>query len=123
MRRLLLVVVILLALVLALFGLQNPQPVVVQFLGLSSGAVPLYVVILVSALVGVLLSSILGLRSRITTRLRVRRQERQIADLEQQLREARPRALVLDVDEQPAASPSAATQVSPPASFPPTREP
>lgn len=122
MGRLLLVVVILLALVLALFGLQNPQPVVVQFLGLSSGAVPLYVVILVSALVGVLLSSILGLRSRITTRLRVRRQERQIADLEQQLREARPRALVLDVDE-PAASPSAATQVSPPASFPPTREP
>ncbi len=122
MGRLLLVVVILLALVLALFGLQNPQPVVVQFLGLSSGAVPLYVVILVSALVGVLLSSILGLRSRITTRLRVRRQERQIADLEQQLREARPRALVLDVDE-PAASPSAATQVSAPASFPPTREP
>ena len=123
MGRLLLVVVILLALVLALFGLQNPQPVVVQFLGLSSGAVPLYVVILVSALVGVLLSSILGLRSRITTRLRVRRQERQIADLEQQLREARPRALVLDVDEQPAVSPSAATQVSAPASFPPTREP
>ena len=122
MGRLLLVVVILLALVLALFGLQNPQPVVVQFLGLSSGAVPLYVVILVSALVGVLLSSILGLRSRITTRLRVRRQERQIADLEQQLREARPRALVLDVDE-PTASPSATTQVSPPASFPPTREP
>ena len=122
MGRLLLVVVILLALVLALFGLQNPQPVVVQFLGLSSGAVPLYVVILVSALVGVLLSSILGMRSRISTRLRVRRQERQIADLEQQLREARPRALVLDVDE-PVASPSAATQVSAPASFPPTREP
>ena len=122
MGRLLLVVVILLALVLALFGLQNPQPVVVQFLGVSSGAVPLYVVILVSALVGVLLSSILGLRSRISTRLRVRRQERQIADLEQQLREARPRALVLDVDE-PTASPSAATQVSAPASFPPTREP
>lgn len=85
MARLLLVLVILLALVLALFGIQNPQPVTLNFLNFRSDALPLYVVILLSALVGILLSTILGLRSRIAATLRLRRQERQITELEKQL--------------------------------------
>ena len=85
MARVLLVIVIALALILALFGVQNPQPVNIRFLNWTTGLVPLYVVILISTLAGVLLSSILGLRSRVGTTLRMRRQDRQIAGLEKRL--------------------------------------
>ena len=101
MARVLLVVVILLALVLALFGVQNPQRVNIRFVGFQTGLVPLYVVILLSTLAGVLLSTILGLRSRVSTSLRIRKQDKQIADLEQKLA-ARSRSLVPDVPDAPA---------------------
>ncbi len=101
MARILLVIVILLALVLALFGVQNPQPVNIRFMNIESGRVPLYVVILVSTLAGVLLASILGLRSRISNQMRMRKQNKHIADLEKQIKELReqPRSLVLDAPE------------------------
>lgn len=101
MARVLLVVVILLALVLALFGVQNPQPVNIRFMNIESGRVPLYVVILVSTLAGVLLASILGLRSRVSNQMQKRKQNKHIADLEKQLKELReqPRSLVLDAPE------------------------
>ena len=101
MARVLLVVVILLALVLALFGVQNPQPVNIRFMNIQSGRVPLYVVILVSTLAGVLLASILGLRSRFSAQMRMRKQNKHVTDLEKQLQELRdrPRSLVVDVPE------------------------
>lgn len=100
MARVLLVIVIALALVLALFGVQNPQPVNIRFLGYQTGAVPLYVVILLSTLAGVLLSTSLGLRGRISSGMRMRKQDKQIAELEKQLAD-RPRSLVLDVPDAP----------------------
>lgn len=85
MARVLLVVVIMLALLLALFGVQNPQTVDIRFLNIRSGYVPVYVVILLSTLAGIVLSAILGLRSRIGATLKIRKLERQVADLQQQI--------------------------------------
>ena len=76
-----------------------------QLSGFQTGLVPLYVVILLSTLAGVLLSTILGLRSRISTSLRIRKQDKQIAELEQKLA-ARSRSLVLDVPDAPAGTTS-----------------
>jgi uncharacterized integral membrane protein len=87
MGRVLLVVVIVLALLIAIFGVQNPQTVNIRFLGWQSGRVPLYVVILLSTLTGVILSSLLGVRGVVGHRLQSRRQDKQIAELQQQLAE------------------------------------
>ncbi len=85
MTRVLLVIVIVLALLLALFGVQNPQTVNIRFLSFTSGYVPVYVVILISTLAGIVLSTILGLRSRVGATLKTRKLERQVADLEKQI--------------------------------------
>ena len=107
MNRLLLLVAFLLALVLGVFGAQNPQPVAIRFFGLESGAVPLSVVMLLSVLVGVSVSTLIGLRGYIRTTLRLRQRDRQIADLQQQLGE-RSKAKIVDVGDAPAGETSPA---------------
>jgi len=94
--RVILVVVIILALLLAIFGAQNYQRVDITFTNMTIHAVPLYAVMLVSVLVGILLATIIGARSRISGRLQRRKLEKQIADLNQQLAKS-PAALVTDV--------------------------
>ena len=81
-----------LVIVLATFGIQNPFPITVRFLQLQSGAVPLYLVILLSAVIGILVSALLGIPGRVQRRLELRRlrhqvteQARQISDLKARL--------------------------------------
>ena len=110
MGRLLLIIVLVLALVLAIFGAQNTQNVRVNFFGWRTDFMPLFVVILISALAGAMLAMITGIQSRISTGLRLRRQERQIAELEQKLADSR-KARVLDIPDmpEPSASPTQQT--------------
>jgi uncharacterized integral membrane protein len=105
MSRVLLVVAILVALVLALFGVQNPQPVNIRFINVQTGAVPLYVVILLSTLAGIILSVLAGLRGRIAQGLHVRRLEKRVAELEQEVK-ARSSARILDVPDAPTTTPA-----------------
>ena len=100
MGRLLLIIVLVLSLVLAIFGAQNTQNVRVNFFGWRTDFLPLFVVILLSAMAGALLAMIAGIQSRISTGLRLRKQERQIAELEQKLADSR-KARILDVPDAP----------------------
>ena len=65
MKYLVLALVMVLVLVLSTFGIQNPTPVNVRFLQFQSGFVPLYVIMLVSTLIGMLLVFLVGLPGRI----------------------------------------------------------
>jgi uncharacterized integral membrane protein len=92
MRYLIIVVVVLLVILLATFGIQKPAPVSIRFLQFQSSAVPLYIVILLSALIGILVSSLLSVPRRIQRQRELRRlrqqageQAQQIADLKSRL--------------------------------------
>ncbi len=91
MRYLVLVVVAALVLLLSTFGVQNPFPVSVRFLSWQSGNVPLYIIILISALVGILLATLLGLPGQIQRRLEARRLRQRVGELEQQVSDLKAR--------------------------------
>ncbi len=78
-----LVIILLVALVLILLTVQNPNPVPVQFLSWETQQVPLIVIILLSLLVGIVISSILGLIKQSKLKEKIRRLEREIEDLKQ----------------------------------------
>ena len=80
-----LVLVLVLVLVLSTFGIQNPTPVNVRFLQFQSGFVPVYVIMLVSTLIGMLLGFLVGVPGRIHRQLEARRLHHQLADAQQQL--------------------------------------
>ena len=61
MNYVLVALVAVLGLVLATLGVQNPSPVTVTFLQFESGAVPLALIMLGSALIGMLLLSLVEL--------------------------------------------------------------
>lgn len=87
-----LIVTLLIALVLIVLTIQNPNPVPVQFMswGVAQG-IPLIIIILVSALAGVVASSLLGLKKQLMLRRRIR-------ELQMELEESR-RPLVTGQDE------------------------
>lgn len=85
MRYLILIIVALLVVLLATFGIQNPFPVTIRFIQWQSGAVPLYVVILLSTLIGILISSLLSVPGQIQRRLEIRRLRQQIAEQARQI--------------------------------------
>ena len=91
MRYLILVVVVILVVLLSTFGIQNPYPVNVRFLRWQTGGVPLYILVLISTLIGVLLSTLLSLTGRIQRQLELRRLRQQAAELEQQVAELKAR--------------------------------
>lgn len=91
MKYLVLVIVAALVLLLSAFGVQNPFPVNVRFLGLESGNVPLYIIILVSTLIGIVLATLLGIPGQIQRRLEARRLRQRVAELEQQIAELKAR--------------------------------
>ena len=91
MRYVILVVVVILVALLSAFGIQNPNPVNVRFAGAQSGPVPLYIIILVSTLVGIMLSSLLNAPGRIQRTLELRRLRQQVVDLERQVEELKAR--------------------------------
>jgi len=76
-----LIIVLLVALVLVLMTVQNPNPVSVQFLSWEAQQVPVIIVILISLLVGVVVSSFLGLIKQSKLKDKIRRLEREIEDL------------------------------------------
>ena len=76
-----LVIILLVASVLILLTVQNPNPVPLQFLSWETQQVPLIVIILISLLVGIVISSVLSLIKQSKLRDKVRRLEREIEDL------------------------------------------
>ena len=77
--------VIILMVVLLTFGLQNTSPTAVQFVTLHSDVVPLFVIVFVSALLGMAVVALAGIPGRIQRGLEARRTRQQIADLEKQV--------------------------------------
>jgi uncharacterized integral membrane protein len=84
MKYLIFAVVAVVVLVLTTFGIQNPFPVTIRFLRWQTEAVPLYAVMLVSVLLGIALTSLLGLPARIQ---RGREMRRLRAELDRQATE------------------------------------
>ncbi|MFQ5772671.1 MAG: LapA family protein [bacterium] len=76
-----LIIILLVALVLVLMTVQNPNPVSVQFLSWEAQQVPVIIIILISLLAGVIISSILGLIKQSKLKDKIRRQQREIEDL------------------------------------------
>ena len=85
MKYIILLIVAALVILLATFGIQNPFPVQVRFFQFQSDAVPLYVVILLAGLLGILLNSLLSLPRRIQRGREVRGLRRQVTEDAQQI--------------------------------------
>lgn len=90
MRNVLLVVSFLVGVLLTVFIVQNTDPVQVSFFRYDIGGAPLAAVILVSALVGALISFLVGLRTRVHYTLEQRRQSKRIRELEAQVHSTQP---------------------------------
>jgi uncharacterized integral membrane protein len=76
-----LIIILLVALVLVLMTVQNPNPVSVQFLSWEARQVPVIVIILISLLAGVIISSVLGLVKQSKLKDKIRRLQREIEEL------------------------------------------
>ncbi len=76
-----LIIILLVALVLVLMTVQNPNPVSVQFLSWEAQQVPLIIIILISLLVGIIISTVLGLIKQSKLKDKIRRLQREIEDL------------------------------------------
>jgi len=64
-----------------IFAVQNPDPVEVRFLRWSVTDLPLSLVILFSAMIGVICTAVGGFARQLRLKLKVRQLERQIAQL------------------------------------------
>ena len=91
MKYLVGLLVAVLVIVLATFGIQNPFPITLRFLQFQSSAVPLYLVIMLSALIGILLSALLGIPERVQRRLELRRLRHQVVEQAKQLSDLKAR--------------------------------
>lgn len=76
-----LIIILLVALVLVLMTVQNPNPVSVQFLSWEATQVPVIIVILISLLAGIIISSVLGLIKQSKLKDKIRRLQREIDEL------------------------------------------
>ena len=76
-----LIIILLVALVLILVTVQNPNPVSVQFLSWEAQQVPVIIIILISLLVGVIISSVLGLIKQSKLKDKIRQLQREIEEL------------------------------------------
>jgi uncharacterized integral membrane protein len=76
-----LIIILLVALVLILMTVQNPNPVSVQFLSWEAQQVPVIIIILISLLAGVIISTVLGLIKQSKLKDRIRRLQREIEEL------------------------------------------
>ena len=64
-----------------IFAVQNPDPVAVRFLQWRIADLPLSLVILFSAIVGVICAAVSGFAQQVRLRLKIRQLERRIAQL------------------------------------------
>lgn len=76
-----LIVILLVALVLILLTVQNPNPVTLQFLSWGTESVPLIVIILISLMAGIIMSSILSLLKQAKLKGKIRNLQREIDEL------------------------------------------
>jgi uncharacterized integral membrane protein len=76
-----LIIILLVALVLILMTVQNPNPVSVQFLSWEAQQVPLIIIILTSLLAGIIISTVLGLIKQSKLKDKIRRLQREIEEL------------------------------------------
>ncbi len=76
-----LIIILLVALVLVLMTVQNPNPVSVQFLSWEAQQVPVIIIILISLLAGVIISSVLSLIKQSKLKDKIRRLQREIEEL------------------------------------------
>ncbi len=76
-----LIVMLLVALLLILVTVQNPNPVSLQFLSWEAPQVPQIIVILISLMAGVIVSSVLSLKTQWKLKERVRRLTDELEDL------------------------------------------
>ncbi len=76
-----LIVMLLVALILILVTVQNPNPVSLQFLSWEAPQVPQIIVILTSLMAGVIVSSVLSLRTQWKLKERIRRLTDELEDL------------------------------------------
>ncbi len=76
-----LIIILLVALVLILMTVQNPNPVSVQFLSWEAQQVPVIIIILISLLAGVIISTVLGLIKQSKLKDKIRRLQREIEEL------------------------------------------
>ena len=80
-----LVILLLVALVLILVTAQNPNPVPLQFLSWQARQVPLIIIILVSLLVGMIVSAFIALINQFKLKERIHRLERDLEEAKQSL--------------------------------------
>lgn len=80
-----LIVILLVALVLILLTVQNPNPVTLQFLSWDAESVPLIVIILISLMAGIIMSSILSLLKQAKLKDKIRSLQRDLEDLKSPL--------------------------------------
>ncbi len=73
--------VLLMSLLLVLFTFQNPHPVELNFVAWGSKQFPLVAVVLVSSLVGVILSTIMSLKSGFDLRKKINDLQNEVDDL------------------------------------------
>ena len=76
-----LIVILLVALVLILLTVQNPNPVTLQFLSWDADNIPLIVIILISLMAGIIMSSILSLLKQAKLKGKIRSLQREIDEL------------------------------------------
>ena len=76
-----LIIILLVALVLILMTVQNPNPVSVQFLSWQAQQVPVIIIILISLLAGVIISSVLSLIKQSKLKDKIRQLQREIDKL------------------------------------------
>ena len=76
-----LIVILLVAMVLILVTVQNPNPVTLQFLSWDAEGIPLIVVILISLMAGIIMSSILSLLKQAKLKDKIRGLQREIEEL------------------------------------------
>lgn len=89
MRYVVLLVIIILVAVLSTFGIQNPYPVNIHFLGLATGGVPLYIVIMISTITGIVITLLASLPGRIQRGIELRRLKTRLAETEKSLADAK----------------------------------
>ena len=89
-----LVLILLFAIIVAGFGISNTQAVVIQFMNLKSGEISLALIILLSALTGVIFAGIIGVLEQMRLRWKLykvqgvnREYERRIRDYEVRFQE------------------------------------
>jgi uncharacterized membrane protein YciS (DUF1049 family) len=96
MRTVVLIFLLLIAILLVTFGAQNTQLVSVHFLMIDTGYVSLSLVIVISAVIGAVLASLIGVWGSIRRGFRGRRAGQQKAELEARGAELETRATALE---------------------------